>query len=70
MESTSRREKRELYNLRADPGERHNVLARHPDVERKLFAQLIDIVTSGSTRPAVESTNDTPPWEGLVWLPK
>lgn len=70
MESPRKREKRELYDLKTDPGEQRDVLAGHPAVEKKLLSQLIEIVTSGSTRPDVESSNDTPAWEDLVWLPE
>ena len=70
MESPRKREKRELYDLKTDPGEQRDVLAGHPAVEKKLLSQLIEIVTSGSTRPDVESSNDTPAWKDLVWLPE
>ncbi len=70
MEGTRKKEKRELYDLRDDPGEQRDVLAGNPAVEEKLLSQLIDIVMSGSTRKDVESKNDTPPWEGLIWLPR
>ena len=70
MEGTRKKEKRELYDLRDDPGEQRDVLAGNPAVEEKLLSQLIDIVMSGSTRKDVESKNDTPPWESLIWLPR
>ncbi len=70
MESTKKAEKRELYDLQLDPGEKHNILANHPDVEKSLLRQLIQIVTSGSTREIPTAGNDTPPWADLVWLPR
>ena len=70
MESTRKAEKRELYDLQLDPGENHNILTNHPDVEKRLLHQLIQIVTSGSTREMPNAGNDTPPWADLVWLPR
>ena len=70
MESTRKAEKRELYDLQLDPGENHNILTNHPDVEKRLLHQLIQIVTSGSTRDMPNAVNDTPPWADLVWLPR
>ncbi|NNC87830.1 MAG: arylsulfatase [Akkermansiaceae bacterium] len=68
MESKRKGEKRELYDLAADRGEQNDVLAGHPAVEKRLFAQLVRIVTSGETRAGADSANDTPPWDELVWL--
>ena len=61
-----------VYNddLQLDPGENHNILTNHPDVEKRLLHQLIQIVTSGSTREMPNAANDTPPWADLVWLPR
>jgi arylsulfatase A len=70
MESKRRAEKRELYDLQADPGEKNDVRLEHPEIEKKLLKQLTDIVTSGATRLDVESKNDTPPWDDLGWIVK
>ena len=70
MESKRRAEKRELYDLQADPGEKNDVRLEHPEIEKKLLTQLTDIVTSGATRLGVESKNDTPPWDDLGWIVK
>jgi len=67
MEGTRKTEKRELYDLGRDPGEKNNVLKQHPGVEKKLLGQLNDIIARGSTRAAAGSRNDTPPWKDLVW---
>ena len=64
MEGTRKTEKRELYDLGRDPGEKNNVLTQHPDVEKKLLGQLNAIITRGATRAAAGSRNDTPPLEG------
>ena len=68
MESKKRTEKRELYHLGNDPGEKTNVLADHPEVEKRLLAELTRIVLSGATREGANAKNDTPPWDNLVWL--
>jgi hypothetical protein len=68
MEGTRKTEKRELYDLGRDPGEKNNVLTQHPDVEKKLLGQLNAIITRGATRAAAGSRNDTPPWKDLVWF--
>ena len=70
MESERKNEHRELYDLLADPGEMNNLLQAHPEVEQKLLPQLTHIVTSGATRPDLQSPNDTPPWNDLVWIEK
>ena len=70
MEGKRKNERRELYNLSEDPGEKANLLKNQPEVAQRLFADLQEIVTSGATRPDVESKNDTPPWKELIWLEK
>ncbi len=40
----------QLYNLRDDPAEKHNLAARHPDKVQKLKAKLDTIKESGRTR--------------------
>jgi hypothetical protein len=70
MEGTKKAEKRELYDLHLDPGEKSNVLANHGEVEKTLLARLSRIVTSGATRDGAASKNDTPLWADLVWLPR
>ncbi|NIP98236.1 MAG: sulfatase-like hydrolase/transferase, partial [Akkermansiaceae bacterium] len=68
MESGRKNEKRELYDLTGDPGEKNNVLRQHPELEKKLLDQLTRIVLEGATRSDTDATNDTPPWSDLVWL--
>jgi arylsulfatase A len=41
-----------LYNLADDPGEKTNVAAKHPDVVKRLTAQLDGIIAAGRSRPA------------------
>ncbi len=40
-----------LYNLTADPGERTDVSASHPEVLQRLTAQLDKLITDGRSRP-------------------
>lgn len=41
----------QLFNLKDDPSEQHNVIAEHPDVASKLKQQLEKIITDGRSRP-------------------
>ena len=50
MESKRRGEKRELYDLAADPGETRDLLSQHRETEERLLKELTRIVTSGATR--------------------
>lgn len=40
----------ELYDLENDPGERNNIAPRHPEVVKRLAAQLDKVVKDGRTR--------------------
>jgi arylsulfatase A-like enzyme len=44
----------QLYNLRADLGERHNLAAKHPDRVAAMQARLARIRTDGRTRPPAQ----------------
>tara|TARA_B100000029_G_scaffold316811_2_gene309210 strand:+ start:62 stop:460 length:399 start_codon:yes stop_codon:yes gene_type:complete len=41
-----------LYNLAIDPAEKHNVIAEHPEVARKLISRLDTLITNGRSRPS------------------
>ena len=41
----------QLYNLKSDIGERHNVASEHPELVRELAALLKKIREDGHTRP-------------------
>jgi arylsulfatase A len=45
-----------LYRLSDDPGEQHDVSATHPDVVRRLTAQLDQIIAAGRTRESLANT--------------
>jgi len=72
----------QLYDMTADPGEQHNVVAQHPEVVAQLTAQLRACVESGRSTPASTATStststsataapptDEPPpwWKQLPW---
>ena len=61
---------RQLYNLVADPGERHNVLHQHSDVAQKLHEQITEIVLNGRSTTGPKQANDTPWWNHLIWMDK
>lgn len=53
----------ELYNLREDIGEAHNLAAVHPDVVRKLSARLgVYLRKVGAQRPVVKATGKPCAW--------
>lgn len=52
--------KPQLYNLKSDIGETKNLLEQYPEIAKNLKAKLIDIVTSGKTRPECITENDSP----------
>lgn len=50
----------QLYNLASDPGERHNVQDRHPDVVARLTRLLERYVDEGRSTPGPPRKNDGP----------
>ena len=66
----ARKNKRELYDLFADPKETKNLISDHPDVGRQLAAKLTALVNSGRSTPGKPQKNDTPHWRDLVWIRK
>jgi arylsulfatase A len=47
----------QLYDLTADPGERHNLHAQHPGLVRHLVAQLEQLVEAGRSTPGTPQRN-------------
>lgn len=64
------RQKRELYDLDADPSETTNVISAHPDIAESLVAKITGIVVNGRTTAGEPQPNDTPWWEDLEWMDK
>ncbi len=50
----------QLYDLRADPGERDNLAARHPEVVARLAALLGRFVGEGRSTAGAPQSNDAP----------
>ena len=46
---TGNNTKTQLYNLKEDPGERHNLADKHPDILEKLKTKLNQIREAGRT---------------------
>ena len=67
-EEDARKNKRELYDLSADPRETKNLISEHPDIERQLTARLTALINSGRSTPGKPQKNDTPLWRDLVWI--
>jgi arylsulfatase A len=63
-----RRAKRELYNLSADPGEKSNLIRKHPAISRRLKMELTTLVRNGRSSVGPVQKNDTAKWSDLVWM--
>ena len=68
MEGGRRAAKRELYDLSADPGEKNDLIAKHPKVAKRLAKRITEIIQNGRTTSGQPQPNDTPPWKDLVWM--
>jgi arylsulfatase A len=58
----------ELYNLAADPEEKHNVAAMHSELIVGLQKKATNIVLNGRTTPGAVQANDTGHWPDLRWI--
>jgi arylsulfatase A-like enzyme len=56
----------QLYDMDADPGEKNNLRADHPDIVRELVATLEQLVAEGRSTPGAPQSNDVPVdiWKG------
>lgn len=75
LETKKKGEVRELYDLEADPEERHPMDSSDPETdlyqkETALLDELTRIVKSGHTTPGKTSRNDTGWWDDLFWMEK
>jgi arylsulfatase A len=61
--------RRELYDLEADPGEKNDLLAQHADLADRLAEQITSIVQKGRSTPGTDQANDTGWWNDLAWIP-
>jgi arylsulfatase A-like enzyme len=50
----------QLYDLASDPGERQNLVDRHPDRVAKMRAMLETAIAHGRTTPGPDQPNDAP----------
>ena len=50
----------QLFNLREDPGEQTNLIAKHPDVAARLTALMQRYVDRGRSTPGPDQPNDAP----------
>ena len=58
----------ELYDLRADIREEHNVAAKHPDVVKRLKERITGIISTGRTTEGKPQPNDRLWWKQLTWM--
>lgn len=65
---TNRRNQRELYDLSTDKGESRNVIAAHPEIAKRLAAELTAIVVNGRSTSGERVPNDTGYWDDLYWM--
>ena len=56
-----------LFDLQADPAERHDVAGEFPDVVKRLTALLQQYADEGRSTPGAPQDNDTPV---DIWYPK
>jgi arylsulfatase A len=49
----------ELYHLEEDIAEENNLVSKHPEIVKRMTAQLSEVITRGASRPGLKSTNDT-----------
>ncbi len=49
---------RQLYDIKADPAEQHNVQAEHPEVVKQLTALLETYVAQGRSTPGAPQPNN------------
>ena len=64
------KQKRELYDLSADPGEKNDVIEKYPAVVQALTDRITGMVRHGRSTPGHVQPNDTPPWPDLKWMGK
>ncbi len=50
----------QLYDMQADPGEKHNLAKRHPEQLRSMLALLKQLVADGRSTPGQPQANDVP----------
>jgi arylsulfatase A-like enzyme len=61
--------KRALYNLKNDPGEKHNLITEYPEKATELTTLLGKVVKEGRSTPGKTQKNEGPEtWEQLYWL--
>jgi len=61
--------KQALYNLKDDPGEKHNLINEYPEKVKELTDLLTKVVKEGRSTPGITQKNDGPEiWEQLNWL--
>ncbi len=59
----------QLYDLRDDIGEKHNIIDQHPEVADRLKAQLAEYIKSGRSTPGpCQKNNGEVVWEKVAWL--
>jgi arylsulfatase A-like enzyme len=60
----------QLYDLDADPAEKNNLAAAHPEIVQRLGHQLRSIIQQGRSTPGPAQPVDTHAWPQLGWMEK
>lgn len=62
----------QLYDLEADPGERENLIADHPDLVRELTEEMAEQIRRGRSTPGPDGRNHAPTgagaWVQIGWM--
>lgn len=58
----------QLYNLSADPGEKNNLAAQHPEVLQRLGQRMRGYIERGRSMPGPAAVNAPGPWPQTAWM--
>lgn len=58
----------QLYDLEADPAEKNNLVAKHPEVVQRLGQVMRSYIERGRSTPGPTLTNAPGPWPQTAWM--
>jgi arylsulfatase A len=60
----------QLYDLAADPAEKNNLAAKHPDIVQRLGKLMRTYIERGRSTPGAPQKNAEAPWPQIAWKEK